>query len=986
MTAPTPPPDAAAPASLVGRTREQALLRDHLAAALAGRGGLTLIGGEAGVGKTALAEWLLAEARQQGALVLVGRCYDLTETPPYGPWAEALARAPVDDGWLAAPDLAGGGVTSQAALFAAVRDHLAALAARRPLVLLLDDLHWADPASLDLLRVLARGLADRPLLLLATYRADELTRQHPLYALLPLLAREARAVQVGLRPLATADLHALVHARYPLAAPDEARLVAYLAARAEGNPFYAGELLRALAEAGVLRAAGGGWALGDLAGAGLPPLLGQVIDARVDRLGEAARGLLAVAAVVGHAVPLALWATVAGIDEAALLETVERATGARLLVDTPDGAAVRFAHALVREALYAGLPGTRRRRVHGAVAAALLARPAPDPDAVADHLRRAGDPRAAAWLERAGVRAQRAYAWRAAAERFAAALALEDAGGAPAPGRGWLLLRLARLLRFANRRHGLAYLDEALHLAPAEGDRALGAAARCHRGLLRCLMGDVRGGLADLAAGADALDALPAAEAARLGDAQTRLGIALDADLRGTLALWLAHVGRYAEAATMGARVIAAPSAARGGAALDDAPRGDAWAALGLAQAALGDPDAARTAFAAAQALFRAAGHHLLVSATAVNELALASLPYAANDPSARARLLATVAEAQERIAGVGPRIPLAVVLARVHHIDGDWAVVRAGWLAAVADPALRPNRGVLLDRAAVVVGRIARAQGDAAAAQAAVAGLLGGPGDEPGEQYLPLALEVQVLAADLALDDGDLPRAHTWLTAYDRWLAWSGATLGRAEGALGRAAYHRAAGDAGLAWAQAEQALAHATAPHQPLAHLAAHRTLGELATADGRYAAAARHLDEALALADACAAPYERALTVLAQAELRAATGDRAGAARRLAAACATLEPLAARPALARAAALSARLAAPTPGAVATARPAGLTAREVEVLRLVAKGLPNAAVAARLFLAPRTVNTHLTAIYTKLGVDNRAAATRYALEHGLA
>jgi len=451
MTAPTPPPDAAAPASLVGRTREQALLRDHLAAALAGRGGLTLIGGEAGVGKTALAEWLLAEARQQGALVLVGRCYDLTETPPYGPWAEARARAPVGDAPPAPPDLGGLGVTSQAALFAAVRDYLAALGTARPLVLLLDDLHWADPASLDLLRVLARDLTDRPLLLLATYRADELTRQHPLYALLPLLAREARAVPVGLRPLAAADLHALVHARYPLAAPDEARLVAYLAARAEGNPFYAGELLRALAEAGVLRAAGGGWALGDLAGAGLPPLLGQVIDARVDRLGEAARGLLAVAAVVGHAVPLALWATVAGIDEAALLETVERATGARLLVDTPDGAAVRFAHALVREALYAGLPGTRRRRVHGAVAAALLARPAPDPDAVADHLRRAGDPRAAAWLERAGVRAQRAYAWRAAAERFAAALALEDAGGAPAPGRGWLLLRLAaerlRLLR-----------------------------------------------------------------------------------------------------------------------------------------------------------------------------------------------------------------------------------------------------------------------------------------------------------------------------------------------------------------------------------------------------------------------------------------------------------------------------------------------------------------------------------------------------------
>jgi len=103
-----------------------------------------------------------------------------------------------------------------------------------------------------------------------------------------------------------------------------------------------------------------------------------------------------------------------------------------------------------------------------------------------------------------------------------------------------------------------------------------------------------------------------------------------------------------------------------------------------------------------------------------------------------------------------------------------------------------------------------------------------------------------------------------------------------------------------------------------------------------------------------------------------------------RLLAEARAILAPLEARPALARADALAARLAIPAPAA--PAYPAGLTAREVQVLRLVAEGLPNAQVAARLFLAPRTVNSHLTSIYTKLGVDNRAAATRFALEHSLA
>jgi len=140
---------------LVGREREQATLHAALAAALAGHSSLVLIGGEAGLGKTTLAEALLTEAQAQGALVLVGRCYDLSETPPYGPWAEALARAPGGDDLPSPPDLAGGGgATSQAALFAAAHAYLGAVGVRQPLVVLLDDLQWADTASLDLLRVL----------------------------------------------------------------------------------------------------------------------------------------------------------------------------------------------------------------------------------------------------------------------------------------------------------------------------------------------------------------------------------------------------------------------------------------------------------------------------------------------------------------------------------------------------------------------------------------------------------------------------------------------------------------------------------------------------------------------------------------------------------------------------------------------------------------------------------------------------------------
>ena len=117
MTTDDPSGSIDAAAALVGREREQSILRAALAPALAGRGNLVLIGGEAGIGKTALAEALCVEAADQGALVLVGRCYDLAETPPYGPWAEALGRAPRGDVQSALPDLAGDGATSQAAIF-----------------------------------------------------------------------------------------------------------------------------------------------------------------------------------------------------------------------------------------------------------------------------------------------------------------------------------------------------------------------------------------------------------------------------------------------------------------------------------------------------------------------------------------------------------------------------------------------------------------------------------------------------------------------------------------------------------------------------------------------------------------------------------------------------------------------------------------------------------------------------------------------------
>ena len=206
-------------------------------------------------------------------------------------------------------------------------------------------------------------------------------------------------------------------------------------------------------------------------------------------------------------------------------------------------------------------------------------------------------------------------------------------------------------------------------------------------------------------------------------------------------------------------------------------------------------------------------------------------------------------------------------------------------------------------------------------------------------------------------------------------------ATQGRAEGEVLEAEWHRAAGDADHAREHAERALAHATTPRQPLALLAAHRILGILATDAGSRAAAEDHFAAALALAGACRAPYERALTLLAQAELLATTNDHRRARAMLDEAKALCLPLDAMPALARIERATTQL-----DGTADDRPAGLTEREVEVLRLVAAGLSNAEIADRLFLSPNTVKVHVARILAKIEVNNRAGATEFALRNGIA
>jgi DNA-binding CsgD family transcriptional regulator len=595
------------------------------------------------------------------------------------------------------------------------------------------------------------------------------------------------------------------------------------------------------------------------------------------------------------------------------------------------------------------------------VADALVATSHPDPDALAYHLQRAGDPRAAAWLVTAGERAWRSYAWLTAAARYEAALALRQGQGADAAERALLLLTLAQLRRYDDPRRGIALAEEAARLADMTGDAALAAAARFDGGHFRCLAGaEPQQGLAEMAAALPALEA-PSAGTPRLFPAPALQGAAPDeAYHRGALTLWLAMHGRYAEAVTCGT----------GTAARAPRPSARGRIGLGVAQAALGRPEEARRAFAAARAAFRHAGQHLEVGDAASLELTTVALPYAADRAAALRQLAAEAEAAWARGAGVKAQLTRRTrhFRAPLLQLAGRWAeLLGHGWEHWAT-------------------GWVHRARGERAAAWQHVDKVLpDGPATPPGirARHAAEMAGVQRLAAALALDAGDLQTMRAWLAAHDGWLAWSGAVLGRAEGALGWAAYHRAAGNQADARGNAEQALAHATGPRQPLALLAAHRALGELAVDAGRGVDAEAHLRTALALAEACAAPYERALTLLALAEARVAARDGAAARALLDEARAVCARLGAGPALARADAIAARLpaAAPPPAA-----PAGLSAREVEVLRLVAAGWTNRAIADALFLSERTVQAHVRNILTKTRTENRTAAAAFARDHRLA
>ena len=381
-------------AAEIGRlTQALELARDHRPAA-------RLIAGEAGIGKTRLVNEFAGQARAAGAQVLLGGCLQLGETGlPYAPFVGALrpllrslpperlaevigpgrgelARllpdlGPPDRHAATRPDASLSGTAAQARLFEIILGLLRRLSDERPVVVVLEDIHWADASTRDLLRFLVRNLREARVLFVATYRSDEMHRRHPLRPLLAELERLASVDDIELGAFGHEDLaEQLAGITGERAAPE---LVDAVLVRSGGNPFFAEELMAA-----------------GRAGLALPRSLRDTLDDRVRHLDEEAQQVLKIASVAGERVDHRLLAAVvepSGID---LLEAIRQAVEHHLLVpsapDQPPGYA--FRHALVQEAVYEDLLPSERTQLHAAYAQAIETQPELTP----------GDPSASAAL------------------------------------------------------------------------------------------------------------------------------------------------------------------------------------------------------------------------------------------------------------------------------------------------------------------------------------------------------------------------------------------------------------------------------------------------------------------------------------------------------------------------------------------------------------------------------------------------------------
>jgi DNA-binding CsgD family transcriptional regulator len=1048
---------------LVGRQHELLELQRLFAELSRGRGGLAMIGGEVGVGKTALVSAFLAGLRASEVRVFVGHCFDLETTPPYGPWlnsgildfrpdtpasepavststtperqqilsylrthgpsrpvevaaalginanaaTQSLRRLLLSE-QVTRPAygvyaIAGSPDFDQPELFAGLPDEepgegqlsrqshtqqiwerLVNLTKAAPLVLVLEDMHWADQATVELLRYVARRVSDVPVLFIVTYRDAELEPGQPLYRYLPHIVREGNASRIALRRMNESSIRDLLAQRYRLSRSDEARLLRHLRRYTDGNAFFVQEVLLTMEQDRQLELQNGTWHLADLSEVHIPPLVQQVVDGRLDHLLPQDRQLLQIAAVIGTEVPFGLLADVSGTNEEEIIETIEHAINIHLLESVPGKPVVRFRHFLVREVLAGSMLSLRYQTVHRRVADTLLAQAAVDPDTVANHLRQANDPRAAEWLIRAGERAARQYAWIDAVERFQSALELMPPDTENAIFRGWLYYHIGLLSRRANAATSHTSLRSALEISEQLNDALLHGLSITTIGLIHCIFGEIRTGLEEISHGVQLLEPLDTAgiEAEiRSRRDETPLFVRLPlpdpASQRGLLIHWLAVAGHYTAAIEMGAAFTASiPPLHRQSEVFHHDDFYDAYLGLGHAFNMLARPAEAAAALDRVQIGYSTVANLPL----AFLQFELMHLIYFNLDQaSERTRVERLVTEIWESHRGMLPvEIAERFRPPRLLFWYGEWDEVERISRDWATNSTSTPTRLVGLG-----LGMIARHRGNLEEAWAWTLNALSSRAEtEFGNCWCELVMQAHRLAADLALDAGELSEARRWIQIHADYLAQSEARLGQAQHHLLESRYHEQLGDNGLALEHAEASLRNASEPHQPLERQMAQRAVGRLLIHSGAYADAETHLAAAYELGTNCRARFEIAQTASAQALLMLRNGKYAGARHKLAEARTIATELDARPFLEELSDLSDFLTELTSK---TLRPGGLSPRELDVLRLVAGGLTDAEIADRLFVSPRTVSGHLQSIYGKLNVSSRAAATAFAYTHHL-
>jgi ATP/maltotriose-dependent transcriptional regulator MalT len=969
-------------ARFVGRSEQLAELEAALRDAAGGRPSLALVGGESGVGKSRLAGELIRHAREAGARVLSGDCVELGEDElPYAPLLTAL-RPLVRDGDPALDALApslraaldailpglgseqSAGKATQSGVFEALLTLLQSLGEDTPAVLVVEDLHWADSSTRSFIGFLARAVCNERLLVVGTYRSDELHRRHPLRPLLAELSSDPYARLIELprfTPEELAEQLAGILAELP-----DPELVERVYSRSEGNALYAEEILAA-----------------GLDGRGtLPPTLRDALMLRVERLSAPAQELIRWLACQPAADHL-LVAAVAGLEPAQLRDALREAVASHIVVTVREES-YGFRHALLREVVYDDLLPGERTEMHAALAAELEQRiesgerGAHITAQTAHHWAAAGDqPRALAAAVRAGLAAERVNAFGEAQALFDRALSLWERVPDPES--------LAELEEFELLRHAAGAADQAgdptrqeallrraLTLVDAAADPS--RAALTQERLSQSLWSQHRqdGSLDALRAGLALLPDEPSAARAKL---------------MAQLARRRLVQSRFGEAADCAREAIEVAREAG-----DRESEAIALNALGTALGDSGDVDSGVACLRESLAIAEEEGLEMEVSGAWINIADVLTLAGRLEEALEAAR--SGLETASTRDWRTTDWLRLAVSESAFHL--GDWT----GAEEAIPAASRRHTGGTLLYwqtcRAQLALGR-----GHIDAAEEAIAALATATAGLSEPQFVGTH---GVLSAELSRRRGHTEAARAVIDdALDR-IEYCSEDVARIAAVA--AAGVRVEGDAGEAARDRRDEQAEAAARTRAgilieRARLAAEAgrvvEAAQLASAEAEYARAtgaapAALWREAAERWDELNHPYPAAYAHWREAEALMAARDREGAALAASAALSLarrigsawlaeeVESLAAR----------ARLQLGDGAKPAATRPDGddpfgLTVRERDVLALVAAGATNREIGERLHMAEKTASVHVSRILAKLNVRSRTEAAAVAHRQGL-